>query len=110
MSTRLARPKVLEQIQKLPWRKRKLALERLEEATGRRRRRGSLEFARHHPSLAVTAQEKLEMAELHKAGMSYRAIEETYGLIKNSGNDAQRCVRWSNKSVRQKKRRYSRVA
>lgn len=110
MSTKLAKPKVLEQIQKLPWRLRKLAHERLESATGRRRRHGSVEFARHHPSLAVTAEEKLEMDKLHKGGLSFRAIEETYGLIPNSGNDAQRCVRWSRKSVRQRKRRYSRVA
>jgi hypothetical protein len=109
MSIKLARPKVMEQIDKLPKTQRRLAIQRLESALPRRRH-GSPEYARQHPSLAVTMKEKLEMVELHKRhgsqkGLSFRALEEVYHLIPNSGNDAQRCIRLATRHLRRQARR-----
>lgn len=87
----LTRAKVLAQIHRLPAREKGGAMERL--MCPRRRRHGSDAYARAHPLDAVREKEKLLMRRLHKLGLSFRALEEVFRLIPNSGNDAQRCVR-----------------
>lgn len=91
----------MEQIERLRTpRLKQIALRHLN--TQIRRRHGSDEYARLYPNRAVTLKEKLEMRELHKDGLSFRACEEVYHLIPNSGNGAQRCVRMASMIMRQR--------
>lgn len=47
-------------------------------------------FARKCPDLAITAEDRARMFELHKLGCSFREIEEIFHLSPQSGNGAQR--------------------
>lgn len=101
MSKKLARPKVLEQIEKLAPSLKRIALRHLN--TPIRRRHGSPEYARQFPTRAVSLKDKVDMKTLHKAGLSFRACEEVFHLIPNSGNDAQRCVKIAARALRTRK-------
>ena len=100
MSTKLAREKVMAQIEHLPEGLQKAALRHLNAPM--RRRHGSGLYARTYPDRALDDGSKLKMRELHKAGLSFRACEEVFHLIPNSGNDAQRCVRVASRLIRRK--------
>lgn len=107
MADKLKKAKVLQQIQGLPSKWKGLALRHLN--TPKTRRRGSEVFAQQHPKRAVTEREKLLMREMHKQGLSFRALEEVFHLIPNEGNAAQRCVKAADKLARRKARAASAV-
>jgi len=108
VSKKLARPKVLDQIEKLAPTLKRIALRHLN--TPIRRRHGSQEYARQFPTRAVSLKEKVDMKALHKAGLSFRACEEVFHLIPNSGNDAQRCVKIAARALRTRKVKATAIA
>lgn len=53
-------------------------------------RRGSEHFAKEHPKRGVTPEQRQFIRQLHRYGVSFRAIETIMHLVHQDGNDAQR--------------------
>lgn len=84
--------KAREAIDRLPSRLKSQASSWLSKRVGDRR--GSVYFARENPRSGVTKEQRQFMRQLHKYGVSFRAIETIMHLVPQDGNDAQRQV-WS---------------
>lgn len=84
---------IKENIMILPAELRRKARKHLRKSFDGQQRHGSECFARKHPELAVTDEERADMALMIAHGAHYRPVEGIFHLAPCNGNDVYRCVK-----------------